>query len=1081
MGLLLALLTLAGTYVSFQAPSEKELLDRFGEAQRFYAEGAYDQAISQYDAVSKVRSRVLDTQSLDVTVGEASYPVQEAALYQVGNANGKLYSDYRNFSESASDDQTREEFATLAEESLTDAEVAFRKVIDTATNTQLRGQAYGRLIELNYEAGKFDRVIETSAQLIEAFGSSPLSKTGYYNTGWAFYETQRYEESIKAFETLLERFPAGFEADRSRFQIGECYLSLERYEKAIDVYRDLVSRQRIDDLTDAELEQIRREKLAGLVDETALELAAKAQIRVGTCYAKLGRYDEGVEAYRTVIDRFATERNLVEEAYLQMARLYDDGGNAEAAVETYREAIRETSDRTLRARIQYALAERLLVRGEYEGSISEFRIYLQAYGDIAAQAGFSQPRVRYRLGSAYQRWAQTALEAAGTGAAQVRLEAAIAHYDTLLVQDPESAYVVDATFNRAVALQAMGTDASLGAAQSSYEGLVAAATDLTYVERSLVQLAELHGKRSDHAAAIAAAQRLLDEFPASDLTNEALLLMGLAHQAQGELELAVGAFARVSSADPALYTRASMGGGHALLSLGRPQEAISTLEAGVGVAEDAYLSSFQYLIGQSHQSLGESEQAFDHFGKGLAAQPPRDLEEALRLARGNAALLTGKLETAIEDLEWVINEVDDPSKVKYARDALAISYLRQNRGADALTVLDEMTRTAQTPEEEAELLSRILDLYYDQDDYAQAAGVAQRLLALEFADGTTAERPFTLREKALYLLGDALLRQENGTGALAAFARLLDEFEGSVFEVPVRLNRATQLFASGELEDAAVAFEVLRERPLDREQSYTVDFYLANTRYSLRQFDEAHRLFADLLVADPNAPERPDLLFGLAESKYQLGEFEQASGHYRTILAEFPNETSADDSQYNLAWCLIELDREDEAMIEFGRILKNYPQSEFAPAAQFTFGDYAYNRQQYSEALTAYRKVQEAYPQATVAAQVPRLIDELKEALAYQEYEKGLELMDLADGGGGEQDYRRAIEVFDQVREAYPGTESEIGAISNMGVCLESIGRWQEAVDLYDEVIVLFEQERATREAYQFAKAHRDWIVSTRL
>jgi TolA-binding protein len=222
-------------------------------------------------------------------------------------------------------------------------------------------------------------------------------------------------------------------------------------------------------------------------------------------------------------------------------------------------------------------------------------------------------------------------------------------------------------------------------------------------------------------------------------------------------------------------------------------------------------------------------------------------------------------------------------------------------------------------------------------------------------------------------------------------------------------------------------------------------------------------------------------LFGLAESKYQLGEFEQASGHYRTILAEFPNETSADDSQYNLAWCLIELDREDEAMIEFGRILKNYPQSEFAPAAQFTFGDYAYNRQQYSEALTAYRKVQEAYPQATVAAQVPRLIDELKEALAYQEYEKGLELMDLADGGGGEQDYRRAIEVFDQVREAYPGTESEIGAISNMGVCLESIGRWQEAVDLYDEVIVLFEQERATREAYQFAKAHRDWIVSTRL
>ncbi|MED5415359.1 MAG: hypothetical protein VYC64_10430, partial [Candidatus Latescibacterota bacterium] len=85
MGLLLAVLTLAGTFFSFQSPSEKELLDRFGEAQRFYAEGAYDQAITHYDAVSRVRSRVLETQLLDVTVGEASYPVQEAAVYQVGN------------------------------------------------------------------------------------------------------------------------------------------------------------------------------------------------------------------------------------------------------------------------------------------------------------------------------------------------------------------------------------------------------------------------------------------------------------------------------------------------------------------------------------------------------------------------------------------------------------------------------------------------------------------------------------------------------------------------------------------------------------------------------------------------------------------------------------------------------------------------------------------------------------------------------------------------------------------------------------------------------------------------------------
>jgi TolA-binding protein len=50
-----------------------------------------------------------------------------------------------------------------------------------------------------------------------------------------------------------------------------------------------------------------------------------------------------------------------------------------------------------------------------------------------------------------------------------------------------------------------------------------------------------------------------------------------------------------------------------------------------------------------------------------------------------------------------------------------------------------------------------------------------------------------------------------------------------------------------------------------------------------------------------------------------------------------------------------------------------------------------------------------------------------------------------------------------------------------MGVCLEGLGKWREAVEVYDEVIQMYEEKQATKEAFQFAKAHRDWIVTTRL
>ena len=162
-------------------------------------------------------------------------------------------------------------------------------------------------------------------------------------------------------------------------------------------------------------------------------------------------------------------------------------------------------------------------------------------------------------------------------------------------------------------------------------------------------------------------------------------------------------------------------------------------------------------------------------------------------------------------------------------------------------------------------------------------------------------------------------------------------------------------------------------------------------------------------------------------------------------------------------------------------LLRRYPESEFAASAQFTLGDYAYNRQAYQEAIDAYNKVRERYADAPVAEQVPRLIAELEESVAYEFYERGLALMDSADVTKEQRYFEEAIEVFEKVMERYPETESALGSLSNLGVCLEGLNKWKDAVEVYDQVIGLYEDKRASREVFQFAKSHRDWIVSTRL
>jgi len=68
--LLIGALTFGGAYFSFKTPSEQEMVDSFGEAQRFYAEGAYDQAIERYEQLSLIRSRILDAEKVEATVGD---------------------------------------------------------------------------------------------------------------------------------------------------------------------------------------------------------------------------------------------------------------------------------------------------------------------------------------------------------------------------------------------------------------------------------------------------------------------------------------------------------------------------------------------------------------------------------------------------------------------------------------------------------------------------------------------------------------------------------------------------------------------------------------------------------------------------------------------------------------------------------------------------------------------------------------------------------------------------------------------------------------------------------------------------
>ncbi len=1081
--LVVTALTLGGTFFASRVPNEGDMVNTFREAQRFYAEGAYDQAIAQYEAVSKIRSRALHSERIQVAVGQGEFPLQEAADYQIGNSYAKVYEDHARGAEDERRGSRRAELETKADSAFAAAASAFQRVIAGSTSEVLKVQAYGRLIDLNFKARRYPEVIEAARALSATYPEDPRVVVGYYNTGWALYKMKDYDGAIDAFEALLARFPTGYRADRSLFQIGECYLETGRYDQAMDAYRQLIDRQQVQDLTEVELRRIQREKIAGLVDETALELAAKAQIRIGTCYARLGRYEEGLSAYRQVITLFGSERSLVEEAYLRMADLHQEMGDFDASIRTYREAIDQSAHRTLRARIQYALAESYFSRARYDDAVREYRVYLDGYGDIALAAGFTQGRVRYRIGSAYQQLADSA-EGQDRPAVDDWLKRAIAQYDTLC-SDETSPYFLDARFNRALAFQSLGTDSSLALAEEEFGAIVQEAVDQGYVQRALVQLSELHYERGQYDQAARTSQKLLDAWPDSDYEDKAYMRLALSHQAAGDPERALPAFLEVPESSP-LFARARLGGGHGLLNAGRFSEAARVLAEGLSrVDDDVQRSSFNYLLGQAYGGLGENSRAVTHFSAALEYPVAPELAQALRFSRGNAAFSIEAYDLAEKDFAWIVDHVHHQEKIRSAKDALALIYVRQNRGTEAVRTLADMAAEATSPEERAHLLSRLMDLHYQENNHTETIALGRRLIDLDFADELSPGQAYRRKEKAYFLMGDALARLDRSAEAAEVFTTALQRFPESYFATDMRLALGVHYFEQGELKRAKGVFVDLVKADSRPDHRLMAGFYLANTQYSLREFDQAQTSFDQLLRDYPEAQALPDLLFGLAESHYQLGDFEAAIHHYQRILAEFPRDATAARSLYNTAWCLIELKRQDEAMEAFRTLLERYPRSEFASSAQFTLADDAYNRGFHEEAMRAYRLVQERFPGDPLAAQVPRLLSEITEAIAYKHYEQALALMNSARTAEEEtrrkEYFEQAISSFQEISARYPGTESELGALSNMGVCLEELRQWREAVAVYDQVIEMYNEKRASKEVFQFVKAHKDWIVTTRL
>ncbi len=1075
-------------------PTPDEMIANFNAAQKFYTSGAYDQALEAYNDVSTVESRFLNEEAVVVEFFDMQIPIREASTYKMGQTYFKMIQEENRMADEAQTDVEKEKHHKLALEYAAKATEYYELTENRTRLDNLKSMSKNAIINSWYEVDDLDRVITEGQDLIAKYPESSYVLDAMYNIGWAYYDKKEYDECIKTFEMLATRFPTGgYKTDRALFQIGEAYYDQGKYGEAIPYYQQLVDKMRINELTDKEIQRIQRDKLAGIVDETALDLAAKAQLKVGACYASIGEYDAASAAYKRVAVLFRFDRGLISEAYQRMADMYYEKGDFVASIGAYRSAIDEVPDKVFSAKMQVLICQRYFDNAYYADAVREYQHFLATYSDVALRAGFNVDDALFWLARSFQEVGNGFITQGQAATGRENIEMAISTYNRVIEQVPDTALRSQVYFYQAMTNQLIDDDDHQRAALAKFDQLLAEFAETPYRQYIYFFQARAHQKLKEFDKAITLYQTIIDEFPESDL-DAAYMEMAVAYRNSGDEAASLPALMKVSKNDPNLFTTARLLIGQELLKqavrdyAGADKELTVALEDTSAISDIHRLAQMYIMRGNARRNLEHFDESIADYTSAIALDDPETREMA-SVYRASVYIDQNEFARAESDLRQLMESKDELVR-RNAQMRLAIISVKQDKREQAIQTYLDLYNESQDTQEKLDFLRNLVQLSFMAKDWDRVERFGHMMLDSAEAEGKQPEgQEFFYKEEAYFNLA---LEAEERNNYMAARDYLLagyEKFPKSFFSSDMLIKVGIYYLTRDEfrtlpnaIDTAAEYFQKFITEFPNTSYSEMAHYYLGFCYYNGRRFDESYSTFNSFANQYPNSTFTPEAIFYYADSLYNLGEMERCIEGFNRVISRYPNHEKAEEALYTKAWALMDLSREEEAIQTLQQLVERYPKSTFAPSSLYSVADYFYNSAQYEQAMASYEAVLANYPDTDVAKKIPDTLKELKETVAYIDYEEGFNFFSSARSNNDDPAlYRQAVEAFKRVVEKYPFTESEIGAYSNMGYAYEVLAEWQNAVEAYDMVIQRFEEgANVAQDAYAFANTHKQYIIANK-
>jgi TolA-binding protein len=896
-------------------------------------------------------------------------------------------------------------------------------------------------------------------------------------------------EAERVLAEFSEQYPKSAHLPDAVFYLAESQYAAGAVEAALASYQRFLKHYARHDLTPDVLYGLGVAQAAAGQDSAATfanflrtypqhRLAAEVRLRLAESLADAGKLAEAEESFRRASE--TADFALADLALLRLAECLEQQGKTSAAAERFAELPRRFSQSSHVRRAALGAGRCYLAAGALEPA----RLQLEPLLAEPLQQESVDATHLYLLSLLKEQ----------------RFAEAVALADRLLPGLAELSGVAQLKLDRAEALYAQ--PAMRREALDAYEAVAEDAGDGAVGVRALYAAALTAQQLGDHERAIALAERFAERYAGDPLRDDVEFVAA-------ESLVQLGRYDAASQRYRALLTRSNQEQTRPTYKLraawacylgGHPRQVLELLDSDASEFNEANdKAESLYLLGQAHAELNEFAEAKSLLARSWQASPDwrRADETLLELARVERAL--NESGTAAEHLQEFARRF--PESRLLDRATLALADLSFAQGDHARAENDYRRVVERWPQSEVAPRAE-LGLAWSQLKQKDAAGSETTATRLLDRDAT---QPAALQGR--YVRALARYEQQQFPGAIADLTEFIKTASDRGQISDARYALALCQLGAGDSNGAISTLIALLQEDPEYSGADRARYELAWAYRSADQPGKAAEVFAALAELHPQSGLAAEALYQVGQYAYDQGHMSEAATALRACAQRSGITPLGEKSLHRLGWTLYRQEQLDEAARIFADQIRQWPQGELLADARFMQGEILFKQGRLAEALERLAAVDrpsdpefralallhagQAAAQLKDFSQASELLrrgsDELPDSRYLPEmlYERGWAAQQLGQIDEAlrlyEQvttattraiaararfmigeihferaDHKEAVRNFFKVAYGYDAPEWQAAAQFESGRCFEVLGKKDQAMMSYQEVVSKF-------------------------